>query len=77
MLDQILQVLAKCGHPKHHRATLEQYLGYLRGEESLEHGVMAGAFRAYQDVRFGAKQLDEDRAESLAAGIAVAKDVPT
>jgi len=73
MLDQILRVLAKCGHPKHQRSTLEQYHGYLLGEKSLDHAVLAGAFRAYQDVRFGAKNLDDDREESLAAGIAVTR----
>ncbi len=77
MLDQILRALAKCGHPKHHRTTLEQYHGYLLSENSLDHAVLAGAFRAYQDVRFGAKHLDDDREELLAAGIAIAKDVET
>jgi hypothetical protein len=74
LLDQILAALAQYGQPKHQRATLEQYARALRGDKDLDVPVLAQAFRAYQDVRFGAKHLDDGREGQLSAGLANAKD---
>jgi transglutaminase-like putative cysteine protease len=74
LLDQILAGLAKCGMPKRHRATLEQYLGALDAEADVDVPVFADAFQAYQDVRFGAKHLDDEREDRLTMAVAAAKD---
>jgi transglutaminase-like putative cysteine protease len=74
VLDQILAALAQYGQPKHQRATLEQYARALRGDKDLNVPILAQAFRAYQDVRFGAKHLDDEREGQLSAGLVNAKE---
>ena len=77
LLDQILKILARRGHPKNHRATLEQYLGNLRYYEvDIDLPALAHAFHAYQEVRFGGMRLDEARDSRLAAGLATAEELP-
>ncbi|MBL8732810.1 MAG: transglutaminase domain-containing protein [Planctomycetes bacterium] len=72
LLARLLQQLARAGHVRRHRDTLEAF-----ARELAQHGHLcpeiADAFAAYQDVRFGGSELDADRRERLRRGLLVAQ----
>ncbi|MCA8956804.1 MAG: transglutaminase domain-containing protein [Planctomycetes bacterium] len=75
LLEQILGKLARGGYPKQSRTTLEQYVRALGHDDTaLDLALLDGAFRAYQEVRFGAKSLDGDRMATLAAALELSSE---
>jgi transglutaminase-like putative cysteine protease len=75
LLGQLLQALAQSGHRRARGATLERFAAALRAEQRLPAAV-ADAFLAYQEVRFGGRQLDATHRERLQLGIAAAEALP-
>ncbi|MGA1606135.1 MAG: transglutaminase TgpA family protein [Planctomycetota bacterium] len=63
-LDALLRELAKCGHPRFGQEPLEAYADRL-GKRGLDPAPIAGAFRAYHEVRFGGLPFDESRRMAL------------
>jgi hypothetical protein len=63
-LDALLRELAKRGHPRLGQEPLETYAERL-GARGLDPTPIAGAFRAYHEVRFGGLPLDEARRSAL------------
>lgn len=63
-LEALLRELAKRGHPRLGRESLEAYADRL-GARGLDAAPIAGAFRAYHEVRFGGLPFDETRRAML------------
>jgi transglutaminase-like putative cysteine protease len=63
-LDALLRELAKRGHPRLGQEPLEAYASRL-GSRGLDPQPIAGAFRAYHEVRFGGQPFDEGRRAAL------------
>jgi hypothetical protein len=72
-LMRILRALARAGHPRPARVTLERYLDMLAPVPESERAAIGTAFRAYQEVRFGARPLDAERRARFVAGLAAAR----
>ncbi|MEE2888331.1 MAG: transglutaminase domain-containing protein [Planctomycetota bacterium] len=74
LLDKILAVLSRNGHPKKSHATLEQYSGLLEHRQiDADLPALRLAFDSYQQVRFGQKSLTNERQGSLLAGLETAR----
>ena len=63
-LEALLRELAKRGHPRLGRESLEAYAERL-GARGLDAAPIASAFRAYHEVRFGGLPFDETRRAML------------
>lgn len=63
-LDALLRELAKRGHPRMGQEPLEAYAERL-GTRGLDVAPIAGAFRAYHEVRFGGLPFDDTRRAAL------------
>lgn len=76
LLDKILTVLSRNGHPKDHHTTLEQFTTLLEHRRiSVDLPALQLAFDSYQQVRFGRKHLTNERHDLLLAGLQTARAV--
>ena len=77
ILDKILAALSHGGHPKNHRATLEQFATLLESRDvRVDHPALQMAFASYQQIRFGQKSLNAERHKRLLVGLEAAQDLP-
>ena len=66
-LQKLMRALARAGHRRQHGQTLEHFADQLEAAGHTTPDVRA-AFAAYQEVRFGGRPFDDDRARAMAAG---------
>lgn len=74
-LLRLLTELARRGHPRAARTTLEEYAAALHAQGIADPELHA-AFRAYQDVRFGGRALDAGRLAVFARAAEAARRLP-
>lgn len=70
-LQKLLRALAKAGHRRIPGQTIELFARDLADRERLPVEVFA-AFATYQEVRFGGREFDRERAERMAQGLRAA-----
>jgi transglutaminase-like putative cysteine protease len=75
LLARLLRALSVAGHVRRHGDTLERFVHELAAQGRLLPEVHA-AIRAYQEVRFGGRELDDAHAGVLQRGIAAAERMP-
>ncbi len=75
MLGRVLREIARAGHPRAPRQTLEMFARSLADSGRLLPEFDA-AFRAYQEVRFGGRDFDADRQALLQQALAAATALP-
>ncbi|MFK7740851.1 MAG: DUF4129 domain-containing transglutaminase family protein [Planctomycetota bacterium] len=73
-LQRVLRALARAGHTRPPRQTLEQFAERLAGQEQLPDEV-ASAFAAYQEVRFGGEPFGAQRIQRLRHGVRAAEQM--
>jgi hypothetical protein len=74
LLDQIFRALERRGYPRPRNCTLETYLGYLvAADVAMDLDTLHRGFRAYQEVRFGTRALDNNRTGDMETALASVK----
>ncbi|MEY3161021.1 MAG: hypothetical protein RIT25_1012 [Planctomycetota bacterium] len=74
-LVRLMAELARRGHPRSTRATLEDYAAWLR-VRGIADPELHAAFHAYQDVRFGGREFDETRRSVFVRAREAARRLP-
>lgn len=76
LLGRILKELARAGHSRQPRETLEQFSRALAARDGLLPELRA-AFGAYQEVRFGGRTFDSGKQQLLDRALAAAAAMPS
>lgn len=74
-LLRLLAELARRGHPRSARTTLEEYATWLRAR-GVGDPELHAAFSTYQEIRFGGRSLDADRLAVFARAVAAVRRIP-